>query len=207
MLMMCMAFVTIGWQEPVAPAKPATAQAAMVAFRAAIEKGDVEAFAQLVAGPPGNLLRTLAPALKKAQVASDAFSKALAEKPALNVTNPLANDFNPLRGYLLELIELVPGKDESLARVRFGPVGRLREETLSVKREGEGFRVSLPSAYLKAVVPMTAEQVNQQVQRLNALTVVFTTISEQVKKGELTSKEAVLVRLGQLVRDAKVVER
>jgi hypothetical protein len=202
--MMMAMLILMSWQPPAPPVVPKTADAAVTALRSAIEKGDVEAFAQLVAGPPGNLLRTLAPALKKAHTASDAFSKALAEKPALNLTNPLANDFNPLHGYILELIELTPGKDESVARVRFGTIGRLREETLSVKREGEGFRVSLPSTFLKAVGTMTAEQVNGQVQKLNALVGVFNTITDQVKKGDLTTKDAVLVRLGQLVREAKV---
>lgn len=185
---------------------PVTAEGALAAYRSAIDKGDVEAFARLTAGPSGNTLRTLAPPLKKAQIASEAFTKALGDKPALGLTNPLADDFNPLKGYLLEIIELTPGKDEQLARVRFGTIGRLHEETLSIKKEGETFRISLPGAYLKSVRLITPERLSKQVEGLNSLTSILNDLAQQVTKGELTSKEAILLKLAQAVRDAKLAE-
>jgi len=187
-------------QQPAAPTSP---EAALAAYRQAIEKGDSEAFANLTAGAPGTALRSMAPALKKAQVASDAFTKALGEKPNLNVTNPFADELNPLRGYQFELIELTKGKDEQLARVRFGLANRLQEETLSVKKEGDGYRVSAPSVYLKSIRELTPERLKKQVDTLNALASILNNLAEQVGKGQLTTKEAVLLKLAQAVKDMK----
>lgn len=185
------------------PTLPATPEAALSAYRQAIEKGDPEAFANLTAGPAGNTLRSMAPGLKKAQVASDAFTKALGEKPALNVTNPFADELNPLRGYQFELIELTKGKDEHLARVRFGLANRLQEETLSVKREGDGYRVSAPSVYLKSIKELTPERVKKQIETLTALAGILNNVAEQVTKGQLTTKEAILLKLAQAVKEMK----
>ncbi|MFT3882386.1 MAG: hypothetical protein QM703_22385 [Gemmatales bacterium] len=185
------------------PALPTTPEAALSAYRQAIDKGDPEAFANLTAGVPGNTLRSMAPALKKAQAASDAFTKALGEKPALNVTNPFANELNPLQGYQFELIELTKGKDEHLARVRFGLANRLQEETLSVKKEGDGYRVSAPSVYLKSIKELTPERLKKQVDSLNALAGILNNLAEQVSKGQLTTKEAILIKLAQAVKDIK----
>lgn len=183
-----------------------TPEAAVSAYRQAIEKGDAELFAKLTAGPAGATLRTLAPSLKKAQTASEALSKALSDKPALNLSNPLADEFNPLRGYQFELIELTAGKDEHLARVRFGQARRLTEETLSVKKEADSYRISLPGVYSKAVQLLTPERLAKQVESLNALASIMTSLAEQISKGELTSKEVILIKLAQAVRDAKLVE-
>jgi hypothetical protein len=180
---------------------PATPEAALQAYRTAIAKTDVVAFADLTSGPAGVTLRKLAPTLKKAQTASDSFTKALADKPTLGVTNPFANTLNPLEGYLLEVIELTAGKDQHLARVRFGTIGKLQEETLSIKREDASYRVSLPNVYAKAVVTMTPEQVSKQIDQLGKLTTALTGLAEQVNKGELTTKEAVLVKLAQAVKE------
>jgi len=185
------------------PAVTTSAEATLAAYRQAIEKGDPEAFAALTAGAPGTALRTMAPALKKAQAASDAFTKALGEKPNLNVTNPFADELNLLRGYQFELIELTKGKDEQLARVRFGLANRLQEETLSVKKEGDGYRVSAPSVYLKSIKELTPERLKKQVDTLNALAGILNSLAEQVSKGQLTTKEAVLLKLAQAVKDIK----
>lgn len=182
---------------------PATPDATIQAFRAAIAKADVEAFANLTGGPPGATLRKMAFAIKKAQTASDAFSKALADKPALGVSNPFANNLNPLTGYLLEVIELTPGKDQHLVRVRFGTTGKLQEETLSIRKEDDTFRVSLPSAYLKSVNSITPEQLSRQIETLGKLTTQLTSLTEQVTKGELATKEAVLLKLAQAVKEIK----
>ncbi len=185
------------------PVVAGTPEAALAAYRQAIEKGDPEAFAGLTAGAPGAALRTMAPALKKAQAASDAFTKALGEKPNLNVTNPFADELNPLRGYQLELIELTKGKDEQLARVRFGLANRLQEETLSVKKEGDGYRVSAPSVFVKSIKELTPERLKKQVDTLHALAGILNSLAEQVSKGQLTTKEAVLLKLAQAVKDMK----
>lgn len=185
------------------PAMAGSPEAAISAYRQALEKGDLEAFAALTAGAPGATLRTMAPALKKAQAASDAFTKALGEKPNLNVTNPYAEELNPLRGYQLELIELTKGKDEQLARVRFGLANRLQEETLSVRKEGDSYRVSAPSVYLKSIKELTPERLRKQVDTLNALAGILNSLAEQVSKGQLTTKEAVLLKLAQAVKDIK----
>jgi hypothetical protein len=185
------------------PASPTTPEAALSAYRQAIEKGDPEAFANLTLGAAGTTLRSMAPALKKAQAASDAFTKALGEKPALNVTNPFADELNPLRGYQFELIELTKGKDEYLALVRFGLANRLQEETLSVKKEGEGYRVSAPSVYLKSIKELTPERLKKQIESLTALSGILTSLAEQVSKGQLTTKEAIVLKLAQAVKEMK----
>ena len=187
-------------QAPVVTTSP---EAALASYRQSIEKGDPEAFASLTAGVPGTTLRTLAPALKKAQAASDAFTKALGEKPALNITNPYADELNPLRGYQFELIELTKGKDEYLARVRFGLANRMQEETLSVKKEGEGYRVSAPSVFLKSIKDLSPERLRKQVDTLNTLAGILNGIAEQVAKGQLTTKEAILLKLAQAVKEMK----
>lgn len=177
-----------------------------MAYRASVDKADVTSFASLTAGPMGASLRKLAPALQKAQTASDALSKALSEKPALGLLNPLADEFNPLKGYQLELIEMTPGKEEHLARVRIGLPGRLKEETLSVKKEDATFRVSLPSVFLKSVRLMTPDRVAKQVDSLNRLADIMTSLAQQVTKGELTTKEAVVLKLSQAIKDVKLGE-
>lgn len=187
-----------------APPPPATADRALTQYKQAIEKADIDSFARLTAGPGGNTLRTLTPALKKALTASDAFSKALGEKPALGLSNPFANEFNPLRGYQFDLVELTPGKDDHRALVRFGQQNRLREETLSVKKEGDGYRISLPSVFLKSVGQYTPERLSKQVESMNALASILTKLAEQVSKGELTTKEAILIKLSQMVKEAKI---
>jgi hypothetical protein len=180
---------------------PATPDATIQAYRAAIARADVEAFANLTQSPTGATLRKMAPPLKKAQAASEALSKALSEKPALGLSNPFANNLNPLTGYLLEVIELTPGKEQHLVRVRFGTAGKLQEETLSIKKEGDNFRVSLPSVYLKSVNGITPEQLTKQIDMLGKLTISMTSIAEQVAKGELTTKEAVLLKLAQAAKE------
>src|SRR5215208_1063693 len=131
--------------------KPANPNAAVTAYKQVIERRDVVAFANLTAGAPGATLRKLAPALKKAQDASDKLDRALAEKPALGVTNPFLDEINPLKGYQFDLVELSQDNRVYVARVRFGRVGKLGEETLSVTQEGDVWRVSLPGDYLKSV--------------------------------------------------------
>lgn len=185
------------------PALLTTPEAALSAFRQAIEKGDPEAFANLTAGPAGTTLRSMSPALKKAQTASEAFTKALGEKPALNVTNPFTDELNPLRGYQFELIELTKGKEEYLARVRFGLANRLQEETLSVKKEGEGYRVSAPSVYLKSIKELTPERVKKQIETLTALAGILNSLADQVSKGQLTSKETILLKLAQAMKEIR----
>lgn len=187
-------------QAPVVSTSP---EAALASYRQAIEKSDPEAFARLTAEAPGNTLRTLAPALKKAQTASEAFTKALGEKPALNITNPYADKLNPLQGYQFELIELTKNKDEHLARVRFGLANRMQEETLSVRKEGEGYRVSAPSVFLKSINDLTPDRIRKQVDTLNALAGILNGIAEQVAKGQLTTKEAILLKLAQAVKEMK----
>lgn len=193
-------------QPAQAPTTYATPEAAIKAYRQAIDKGDVDLFAKLTSGPPGVALRTLTPALKKAQTASEAFSKALNDKPALSLVNPLADDFNPLNGYQFELIELTAGKDEHLARVRFGQAKRMIEETLSIRKEADTYRVSLPGVYLKAVQLLTPERMSKQVESLNTLAGILSSLADQINKGELTSKDAILLKLAQAVRDAKLSE-
>lgn len=204
MLMLAALFLLMLMQPAQNAANYATPEAALTAYRQAVEKGDVEAFARLTTGAGGVTLRTLAPSLKKAQTASDALTKALADKPDFKLANPFADDLNPLKGYQFELIELTQGKDEHLARIRFGVANRLKEETVSVKKEAQTYRVSLPGVYLKSVTLLTPERLNKQIETLNALTVILNNLAEQINKGQLTTREAVLVKLAQAVRDAKL---
>lgn len=188
-------------------ATDATPDAALKAYQQAIEKGDVESFARLTLGPAGATMRTLAGPLKKAQTASASLSKVLAEKnDKLKLNNPFADDFQPLRDYHFELIELTGGKDEYLARIRFGNSTRLNEETVSVKKEGDGFRISLPNAFAKSVALLTQERLARQVSTLNTLSGILSDLADQISKGQLTSKEAILLKLANAVRDAKLGE-
>lgn len=185
---------------------PSSAEAALTAYRQAFEKGDVLAIARLTSGPAGQTLRTLAPALSETQTASDAFSKALAEKPALNLTNPFAQELNPFSGYQLELLELTRNKDEHQALVRFGKPQRVREETLSVKKEGEGYRVSLPGFFLKTMGTYTQEKLTKQTKELTNLAGILKKLAEQVSKGEQSTKEAIVLKLAELVKEVKLSE-
>ncbi|MBL8824523.1 MAG: hypothetical protein JNJ77_18195 [Planctomycetia bacterium] len=185
---------------------PSSAEAALTEYRQAFEKGDVLAIARLTSGPAGQTLRTLAPALSEAQTASDAFSKALAEKPALNLTNPFAQELNPFSGYQLELLELTRNKDEHQALVRFGKPQRMREETLSVKKEGEGYRASLPGFFLKTMGTYTQEKLTKQTKELTNLAGILKKLAEQVSKGEHSTKEAIVLKLAELIKEAKLSE-
>ncbi|HMO37158.1 MAG TPA: hypothetical protein PKA06_14045, partial [Gemmatales bacterium] len=73
--------ILAGLQGPV----PASPEAALQAYQSAVARADVVALADLTSGSPGVTLRKLAPALKKAQNASDALTKTLASKPAWNL--------------------------------------------------------------------------------------------------------------------------
>ena len=183
-----------------------TPEAALKAYQKAIESSDAEAFARLTAGPAGTTLRALAPALKKVQIASEALTKALGEKPALNTSNPFANELNPLQGYRFELIELTKSKDDYLARVRFGLANRLQEETVIIKKEGNTYRISAPGTFLKSLKEMTPERLKKQVDSINALTGILTRLAEQVSKGELSSKESILLKLAKDIKEAGIAE-
>lgn len=186
--------------------KPANPNAAVAALKQALERRDIVAFAHSAAGAPGVTLRKLAPGMKKAQEASDKFDRALADKPALNVVNPFLDQLNPLKGYQLELVELSQDKGQYLARVRFGRTGKLGEETVSVVQEGDAWRVSLPGEYLKSAQRLTPERLEKQVQSLAKLAEVLNTVADEVTAGKLTTKEAILLRLAGLVKDAKLGE-
>lgn len=186
--------------------KPANPDAALAAYKQALERHDVVAFANLTAGAPGVTLRKLAPAMKKAQDASDKFDRALADKPALNLTNPFLDELNPLKGYQFERVELAQENKQYLARVRFGRAGKLNEETVSVTREGDLWRVSLPGEFLKSVQRLTPERLDKQIQSLAKLAEVLNTVADEVAGGKLATKEAILLRLANLVRDAKLGE-
>jgi hypothetical protein len=182
---------------------PESAQAAISSYRQAFEKGDVLSIARFSSGPAGQTLRSLAPALAEAQIASEAFSKALAEKPALNYSNPFTTELNPFSGYQLELLELTRHENEHQALVRFGKSPRLQEETLLIKKEGDGYRVSLPGFFLKSLVTYTPEKVSKQTRELTSLANVLKKMADQVTKGELATKEAVILKLAELVRASK----
>jgi hypothetical protein len=185
-------------------AKPANPTAALNAYKQALDRRDPVAFANLTAGAPGAALRKLAPALKKAQDASEKFNRALADKPALSVTNPFLDQLDPLQGYHFEVVELAQENRQYLARIRFGRAGKLSEETVSVTQEGDIWRVSLPGEYLKSVQRLTPERLDKEVQSLTKLADVLNTVAEEVSSGKLTTKEAVLLRLAALVKDAKL---
>jgi hypothetical protein len=187
-------------------AKPANPTAALNAYKQAIERRDAVGFASLTAGAPGAALRKLAPGLKKAQDASEKFNRALADKPALGVTNPFLDQLDPLQGYHFEVVELTQENRQYLARIRFGRAGKLNEETVSVTQEGDAWRVSLPGEYLKAVQRLTPERLDKEVQSLTKLADVLNTVAEEVSSGKLTTKEAVILRLAALVKEARLVE-
>lgn len=182
---------------------PATAEATIMSYRQAFEKGDVVTIARLSSGQAGQTLRILAPALMEAQIASETFSKALAEKPALNYSNPFASELNPFSGYQLELLELNRHQNEHLALVRFGKSPRLQEETLVIKNEGEGYRVSLPRFFLKSIGTYTPEKLARQTRELTSLAAILKKIAEQITKGELSTREAVVLQLAELVKASK----
>lgn len=207
------AILVLGWvtagpaaaQPPkVDETKPANPDAVLVAYKQAIERRDVVTFANLTAAAPGATLRKLAPAMKKAQDASDKLDHALADKPALNFVNPFLNELNPLQGYQFEKVELTQDNRQYLARVRFGRAGKLNEETVSVLQEGDTWRVSLPGDFLKSVKRLTPDRLEKQVQALSKLAEVLSTVADEVAGGKLTTKEAILLRLANLVRDAKI---
>jgi hypothetical protein len=191
-------------QPPKTDEKPANPDAALAAYRQALERRDVVAFANLTAGAPGATLRKLAPAMKRAQDAAEKFDRALSEKPALQVTNPFLDQLNPLQGFQLELVELTQENRQYAARIRFGRAGKMNEETVSVSQEGDLWRVSLPGDYLKTVQRLPPERVAQQVEMLTKLAEVLNTVAEEVSSGKLVTKEAVLLRLGRLAKDAKL---
>lgn len=186
---------------------PGSAEAAITAYRQAFEKGDMQTIARLTSGTEGQTLRTLVPALLDAQSASDTFSKALAERPALNLNNPFAQELNPFSGYQLELLELTRNKVEHLALVRFGQPQRMREETLNIRKEGEGYRVSLPGLFLKTMQTYTQGKLTTQTKELTNLASILKKLAEQVSKGELSTKEAIVLKLAELVKEAKLSEK
>jgi len=186
---------------------PATPDAALAAYKAALDRRDVAAFANLTAGPPGVTLRKLAPGMKKAQEASDKLDRVLADKPALNFVNPFLDELNPLQGYQLEQVELTQDNRQYLARVRFGRAGKLNEESVSITQEGGAWRISLPGEFLKSVRRLTPERLERQVRTLTKLAEALNAVADEVAAGKLTTKEAILLRLATLVRDAKIEEK
>lgn len=184
----------------------ASPQAALTAYKQALEKADVLAFANLTAGSPGVTLRKLAGPLRKAQEASEKLDRALADKPALSVVNPFLEEFQPLKGFQLELVELTKEGNLHLARVRFGKTNQLKEETLSVLQEENTWRVSLPGDFLKSVNRLTPDKLARQIETLTKLTDILTKIAAEVTAGQLTTKESILIKLATAIKEAKLFE-
>jgi hypothetical protein len=185
---------------------PADPAAALSAVKEALEKADVVAYANLAAGPPGAIFRKLAGPLKKVQDASEKLDRAIAEKPALNVINPFANQLNPLVGYQIEIIELFKEGNQQLSRVRFGLANQLKEETLLIAQEDGQWRVSLPGEFLKSANRLTPERLSKQIDTLSRLADILTNLAGEVSSGKLATREAVMIKLAAAVKDAKLTE-
>ncbi|HMO37157.1 MAG TPA: hypothetical protein PKA06_14040, partial [Gemmatales bacterium] len=86
----------------------------------------------------------------------------------------------------------------------FGLQGKLQEETLSIRNDDGQLRVSLPGNFLKSVSGMKTEQLNRQIEVLNKLSEILLSLSEQIEKEEIKTREEVLIKLAQAIQENKL---
>src|SRR5262245_7434132 len=124
-------------------AKPASAAAALAAFKTALEAGDFKGLSEISAGEHGRALRELVTPFLKAKEANDRLDKALKERK-IDFPNPFAAGLTPFAELQFELVDVTTENKQVVARVKCGPRGKAAEENVAVLMEDATWRVTPP---------------------------------------------------------------
>jgi hypothetical protein len=206
--LLLLALIPAAWVWP-GEEDRSTPQAAVEALKKALDANDFAALGQIVPGPCDAVLRKLAGPMGQAQAAQSRLEAALKDQPQLTFTNPFAAALGPFSGLLIELVEVGKEGSQNIVRVRCGRKGAPpQEEVLGLVSEGAAWRIGLPGEFAKELrrLAQAPEELQTQADRLAALAKVLTTLAEEVEKKQFKSREALILRLAQLVADAGLVE-
>lgn len=187
--------------------KPANAADGMVAYKKALESGDVKTLAELTSGKEGEILRAIAEPLAKARAASDKFDEALRDK-SIPLNNPFAANVNPLVDWQFDVVEPPKKVDDKLVFIaRFGPRGRTIEEALVASDKEGSWRISAPTDLARTLKPFhDAKALDQHKEALARLTTILSTAQDDVAKDRARTPAIVLLHLAKLVADNKLAE-
>lgn len=186
-----------------------TPQSAVEALKKALEENDFKSLSQIVPGPYDAILRKMAEPMGKAQAAQGRLEAALKDQPNIQFVNPFGPALNPFTGISIELVEVGKEGARNIVRIRYGRKGTpLQEEVLGLVSEGNSWRIGLPAELAKELRRLTnpPEELDKQVQRLDGLAKVLTTLAGEVEKKQLQTREGVVLRLAQLVAEAKLAD-
>jgi hypothetical protein len=191
------------------PAEIKTPQAAVAAVKKALDANDLRALSDLTTNPAATTLRKLAEPFAKTRLAGERLDRALKDKPALAFNNPFAASLTPFADVHFELVEIGKEGNQTVARIRYGPRGASApEEVVALVQEGPTWRVDPPQAVVKALRRLAASpaRLDQYTQGLEKLADVLNALAGDIEKDQVKTREAALLRLAQLVEDAKLAE-
>lgn len=185
--------------------KPTTHLAAIQIAKAALETGNLKQLSTVTAGPSGVAFRKMVEPLLNCQAAITKFNSTLSEQPNLQVANPFSGMLQLVEPQVFELLEQVKEKDGVMVRARVGPRKRPREESLHLVSEEGQWRMTLPSDLSKSLERLaTPGKVDKQIAALNKLSEVFKQLQSELEKKQFSSKEQLLIRMTQLIDEAKL---
>jgi hypothetical protein len=181
----------------------------VAALKKAIEANDLHTLALIASPKVREPLEKLAGPFAKAQAASARLDKAIAERPPLAFINPFAASLTPFAGMQIDLVEITKDGAATTVRVRFVAKSQPpREEVLALTTEGASWRIDLPAEVTKPLLRLAAapDKLQKQAQGLERLATVLSTLTDEVEKERFKTKEALVLRLIQLVDEAKLPE-
>lgn len=172
-------------------AQPAqTPEAVIAALRTALDNNDLAAVALHLTGETGRTLRQLAVPFAQCQRAYEQLLRAAKEK-GLTLATPLDRTLRPFDGFECTLVgEPIRDKDTFRARIRCGPRGKTREETVIVLQEEGRWRLTAPEVLVR--MTPTAARAPAVTRLYEELARVLERLAKQVAEGQIENRQAFL---------------